>query len=107
MDDKTPEERLAAIEALMGERLRTGAKWRGRVDRKLDELLKNSKSYATTDLLKGAITTHVESCTKRANPGNSKMDILLKGYRGLGVVGAMLVINGMIVVVLMKVVGVF
>ena len=107
MSDPTPEERLAAIEALMGERNKHSEKWHGKVDVKLDQLLKNSTGYITTDLLKESITTHADSCTKVGNPGNSKVDMLLKGYRGLGIFGSMLVIIGMLLVAVLKLVGVF
>lgn len=108
MGDPTPEERLAAIEALMGERNKHSEKWRRKADVKLDQLLKNSTGYITTDLLRDSITAHAKSCTKVGNPGsNGKVDMLLKGYRGLGIFGSMLVIIAGLLVAVLKLVGVF
>jgi len=68
MPDKTPEERLAAIEVLMTERKETGAKWREGVDEKLDKILGNHRSFVTNESLKENISAHASACP--GNPGN-------------------------------------
>lgn len=116
MNDKglTIKERLKAMEVLMQERHGNRTKWEDRADKKLDKLLTNSTGYITTDALKDAIVTHAESCPARSSPGNpgnsgnnGKLDMLLKGYRGLGVLGCMLVINGLLILAILKLVEVF
>ena len=111
MNDKglTIKERLKAMEVLMQERHGNRTKWEDKIDGKLDTLLVNSTGYITTDALKDAIVTHAESCSARGNLGNpgNKMDMLLKGYRGLGILGSMLVINGLLILAILKLVEVF
>jgi len=68
MPDKTPEERLAAIEVLMTERKETGAKWREGVDEKLDKILGNHRSFVTNESLKESIGAHAKACP--GNPSN-------------------------------------
>lgn len=76
-DDRTPEERLAAIEALMTERKETGAIWREGFDKKLDKILSNHKGFVTNDLLKKSIAAHAEFCP--GNPGNSIQNVNMAG----------------------------
>jgi len=111
--EKDVGERLVTIEALMQERKETGGIWRTEVDKKLDKIINNGKNLATINVLKDAIVAHAESCPARSNPGNpenpgnGKLDMLLKGYRGLGVLGCMLVINGLLILAILKLVEVF
>jgi hypothetical protein len=116
---RTPEERLAAIEALMLERKGTNQERFDSVDRKLDKLLSNNKNVVTLPILTEAIHTHAESCPSRTlltNPSgkkndednnDSKIGLILKGYKGLGFMGSMVVLNGMLTVVILKLAGVF
>ena len=111
--EPTTKERLAAIEALMQERKEVRVVWQGKVDGKLDKIISNGRNLATVDVLKDTIVAHAESCPARSNPsssdnpGNGKLDMLLKGYRGLGIFGCMLVINGLLIVAILKLVEVF
>lgn len=68
MPDKTPEERLAAIEVLMVERKETGDKWREKADKKLDKILGNHRNFVTNESLKESIKGHATACP--GNPGN-------------------------------------
>ena len=125
--DRTPEERLAGIEALVQARHDQTVDWRktatkrfDKVDNKLDRLLDNNKNVITLPVLTEAMRAHVETCPSRnslSNPGpkekdingklNGTVDMMLKGYRGLGVVGSLLVLLGVAMVVIIKLAGVF
>jgi hypothetical protein len=114
--DKTPEERLAAIETLQG----VLVKQFDRAEQKIDQILSNGKSLVTLPILTEAIHSHVESCPSRTspNPGpktdsNEKdiiekgVDVALKGWRGLGAMGAMFLLNMMLTLIVLKLVKVF
>jgi len=124
--DRTPEERLASIETLMLERHDTSKDWRDGVDKKfdrankkLDTLLKSSHEIVTISVLSEAFAAHAQSCPARtsSNPDSKKDDIngklngtvnmMLKGYRGLGVMGSLLVVMFGLIVVICKLTGVF
>lgn len=112
------EARLAAIEVLMQERKENTQQRFDSVDIKLDKLLSNNKNVVTIDALKDSFTAHITSCPSRnpSNPGSKasgvndgveKVDWVLKGYRGLGIVGTMLVLNAMLILVVLKLTHVF
>ena len=124
--DRTPEERLASIETLMLERHDTSKDWRDgmdkkfdKADKKLDTLLKNNREIVTIGVLSEAFTAHTNSCPSRISPNpspkknningklNGKVDMMLKGYRGLGVVGSLLLVTGGLLVVICKLIEVF
>jgi len=113
--DRTPEERLVAVETI----LPVVIKWQDKADGKLDSLLESSRKAITLEALEGAFTAHVVSCPARIspNPGpkkndingklNGKVDMMLKGYRGLGVVGSLLLVTGGLLIVICKLIEVF
>lgn len=121
--DRTQGERITSLEAIGQERKEDIAAWRlavetrfDKADTKLDELLRNGKKAISLDILEQALTAHVTSCPSRnpSNPGpkndsdsNEKIDLILRGYRGLGIVGTMLALNAMLMLIVMKLVGVF
>lgn len=128
--DKTLGGRVLTVEALMQERKEDTAMWRSTVekrfngtDEKLDELLRNGKNLITIGVLEDAFTTHVSSCPGRtmahnpSNPGpkdsddknsnGEKIDLILRGYRGLGIVGSMMALNAMLILVVLKLTHVF
>jgi hypothetical protein len=129
--DRTPEERLASIETLVQARQEGTVIWRKaadrkidaidqqliRADKKLDQIIRNGKGLVTLGALEEAFDKHVESCPARApaNPGpkknndkdDDKLGLILRGYRGLGIVGSMIALNAMLILVVMKLAGVF
>lgn len=116
--DKSTEARLAAIEALMQDRKENTQQRFDSVDAALGTLLANSKNVVTIDVLKDSFTAHITSCPSRnpsspspksddKNSGNKWADQVLKGYKGLGIVGTLLVLNAMLIVVVSKLIGVF
>jgi hypothetical protein len=56
---------VAVIKALAEARKETTNHWRGQIDKKLDSLIANGKSYTTTDMLTKAIEAHTASCPSR------------------------------------------
>lgn len=127
--DRTQGERITSLEDVGQERKEDIAAWRTTVekrfdgaDRKLDQLLKNGKNLVTIEVMKDSFTAHVTSCPSRTmahNPGNpgskasnanengEKIDLILRGYRGLGIVGSMMALNAMLILVVMKLLKVF
>lgn len=81
------EHRLTQIETILQERKAVREKFEKKVDKKLDEILKNGKALVSLDALGSAITTHAENCPK-GNP-NGK-DVLKENWQVLLIMGGAL-----------------
>ena len=121
--DRTQGERITSLEDVAQERKEDTTAWRGsvekrfdKIDKKLDSLLSNNKNVVTLPILAEAMHAHVESCPSRnpSNPGpknntngNKWLGLALQGWKGLGIIGSMVVLNGMLTIIILKLIKVF
>lgn len=79
---------------------------------KVDKLLTKSEDFITTDEIDNRFVKQKEICTSQFTKTNSNPDIpatvqlLTAGWRGLGILGALFVTIGGLLIIILKLVGV-